>query len=186
VSVRWLFAGIAALSMLAGAGLWLAMRPAPAASADPVRVEITPGALMAVTFTDAAGQARSLAAFPGKLLVVNFWATWCGPCREEMPAFTRLQARWQDRGVQFVGLSDEDPAKVHPFGKSLAVNYPLWTGGEEIPELSRRLGNKFRGLPYTAIIAPGGQVMETRVGPYTESELEQRLLAYAANTQQLR
>lgn len=187
MSVRWLFTTIAALSLLSGSALWWAARPATAPSAPPpAQVEIAPGALMAVSFTDEAGSMRSLAGFPGKLLVVNFWATWCAPCREEMPAFTRLQARWGARGVQFVGLADEEPAKVHAFGKSLAINYPLWTGGQEIPELSRRLGNNLRGLPYTAIIAPGGQVLETRVGPYTEKELEQRLSAYAANTQQLR
>lgn len=187
MSVRWLFVLFGVSAMLAGTGLWMAKRPARAPSGPEMAlIEIAPGALMAASFTDASGLPQTLARFPAKVLVVNFWATWCAPCREEMPAFTRLQTRWADRGVQFVGLADESPDKVLPFGNSLQINYPLWTGGQEVSELSRRLGNKRRVLPYTAIINSSGQVLETKVGPYTEGELEQRLSAYAANAQQLR
>lgn len=187
VSVRWLFTLFGAAALLAGTGLWMAKRPASVPSSpEKAMIEIAPGALLAASFIDASGQSQTLARFPARILVVNFWATWCAPCREEMPAFSRLQARWADRGVQFVGLANESADKVQPFGKSLQINYPLWTGGEEVSELSRRLGNKRRVLPYTAIIDSSGRVLETKVGPYTEGELEQRLSAYAANTQQLR
>ena len=187
MNARWLFPGIGVLALLAGTGLWLAKRPpGTVRMVETSVVEIAPGALMAATFADASGQPRALAQFQDKLLVVNFWATWCAPCREEMPAFARLQDRWAARGVQFVGLANEDPAKVHPFGKTLGINYPLWTGGQDVAELSRRLGNRTSVLPHTAIIAPGGRVLETKVGPYLESELETALTKYAANAQQLR
>jgi hypothetical protein len=89
-----------------------------------------------------------------------------------MPAFSRLQARWADRGVQFVGLSGEDAAVVARFGRALGVTYPLWTGGDAVGELSRRLGNGRGVLPHTAILDPTGAVLVQKVGPYNEAELE--------------
>jgi thiol-disulfide isomerase/thioredoxin len=180
VSTRWLFAGVGIAAFVAGAGLWMAKRPQGSLpTTTPAAVSIAPAAILAASFTDGGGRAQSLGQFQGKLVIVNFWATWCAPCREEMPAFNRLQARWGSRGVQFVGLANEAPAKVEPFGQTLGITYPLWTGGDEVGELSRRLGNRLGVLPHTAILGPSGEVLETRVGPYSESELESRLAAFA-------
>ena len=106
------------------------------------------------------------------MLVLNFWATWCEPCRAEMPAFDALHERWASRGVQFLGLSDESPDKAQAFGRSLGIGYPLWTGGDQVADLSRRLGNRQGGLPHTVILDPKGRVFTQKVGPYTEVELE--------------
>jgi thiol-disulfide isomerase/thioredoxin len=174
MSLRWVFSGVGVLAVLAGAAMFLGSRaPGSLPAAD-----IAPSAIYAAGFRDEQGANRSLAQFQDKLLVVNFWATWCAPCREEMPAFTRLQARWAGRNVQFVGLAQDDPAKVERFGKELAVNYPLWTGGDAVGELSKRLGNRLGVLPHTVILDPRGQVLEQRVGPYTEAALEERLATY--------
>jgi thiol-disulfide isomerase/thioredoxin len=177
MSLRWVFAGVAVLALLAGAALFLGSRAPSATSAG----DIAPSALYAAGFRDPQGATHSLAQFRGRLLVVNFWATWCAPCREEMPAFTRLQARWSDRGVQFVGLARDEPAKVSRFGRDLGINYPLWVGEDEVDELSRRLGNRLGVLPYTVILDRQGRVLEKRVGPYTETALEGRLLEYSRN-----
>jgi thiol-disulfide isomerase/thioredoxin len=176
MSLRWVFSGVALLAILAGAAMFLGSR-APALHPA---VDVAPSAVYAASFRDEQGANRSLAQFHNKLLVVNFWATWCAPCREEMPAFTRLQSRWAGRNVQFVGLAQDDPAKVERFGKELAINYPLWTGGDEVAELSKRLGNRLGVLPYTVILDPRGGVLEQRVGPYTETALEERLKAFTA------
>lgn len=170
----WVFAGTGALAILAGISLWLGSR-----EQRPDAGTIAPASLLAAGFADTRGRPQTLAQFQGKLVVVNFWATWCAPCREEMPAFARLQGRWGGRNVQFVGLSSEEPGRVETFGRSLGVTYPLWVGGEAVGELGRRLGNRLGVLPYTVILDGQGNVLETRVGPYSEGQLEQRLATFS-------
>ena len=173
---RWVFAGIAALALIAGSALWLVARPpSPVASPAILPAEISPAALLAASFSDARGAPVSLGQFQGKLVVVNFWATWCAPCREEMPAFSRLQEQWGARGVQFVGLSDEDPARVERFGRDLGIDYPLWVGRDDVGALARRLGNHSGVLPFTVLVDGQGRVIDQRAGPYTESELDAKL-----------
>jgi len=179
VSPRLLYGGIAILAVAAGAGLWYATRPP--ASAVAIASDIAPGALFAATFADAKGERHALAEFQGKVIVVNFWATWCVPCREEMPAFARLQERWKARGVQFVGLANDDPAKVERFGRELQIPYPLWVGSESVETLSRRLGNRLGVLPHTVVINGGGQPILQKVGPYTELELDEKLRQMTSN-----
>jgi thiol-disulfide isomerase/thioredoxin len=178
VNARWLFPGIALVAIAAGGALFTATR-APATSPNS---DVSPTAIYAAEFRDEQGGTQSLARFPNKLLVVNFWATWCAPCREEMPAFTRVQSRWAGRGVQFVGIAQDDAEKVMQFGRELRINYPLWTGGDEVGELSRRLGNRLGVLPYTVILDPQGTVLERRVGPYTEAALDASLTAFTTKS----
>lgn len=182
MNLKLLFAGIGVLAGLAGTALWVGTR-APGSAAVPLPTDLTPAAIQAAQFQDGSGQPATLARFPGKVVVVNFWATWCAPCREEMPGFVRLQERWQSRGVQFVGLSNEDRQKVERFSADLRVNYPLWTGGEEVMTLSRRLGNRLGVLPHTAILDRDGRVLDSRIGLYSEEALEQKLALLAAKTQ---
>jgi thiol-disulfide isomerase/thioredoxin len=186
MTARWFYPLVGIAALAAGTGLWLATRaPAPAtfpATAPTIGTpSIGPAALLATPFTDLEGRAQSLAQFQGKVVVLNFWATWCAPCREEMPAFTRIQARWGGRGVQVVGVSSEDSAKVAAFGRELGVNYPLWVG-EAASELSRRLGNSSGVLPHSAILDGSGKVLEQKVGPYSESELESKQQLFGAKS----
>jgi thiol-disulfide isomerase/thioredoxin len=177
VSNKWIFAGVGVLALLAGASLWLGTQGRPVAAANS---EVAPATLYAATFQGLEGEPQSLGQFQGKIIVLNFWATWCAPCREEMPAFSRLQASWGSRGVQFVGVSSEDPGRVRPFGKSLGVAYPLWVGGDEVEELSRRLGNVAGVFPHTILIDRSGNVIESRVGTYPDGVLEKRLAEISA------
>lgn len=174
----WLpFAGIGLLAGLAGVSLWLAGRHAtpPAPPSGPV--EVSAAAIQSARFADVEGNPRMLGQFAGKVVVVNFWATWCTPCREEMPGFVKLQSRWQGRGVQFVGIAQDEPAKVAAFGRELAINYPLWLGEAEVMDLSRRLGNRLGVLPHTVLLDPEGRVIDSRIGVFDEPTLEGRLAA---------
>ena len=166
-----LFTLVGVAAFATGGVLWLAThRTTP----DPARLEapaISGAALYAASFRDAEGRQQPLGRFQDRWLVVNFWATWCGPCREEMPTFSRLQREWGARGVQFVGLSSEAPELALSYGREQSISYPLWTGGPEVMELSRRLGNVSGVLPHSAVIAPGGRVVAGKVGAYSETEL---------------
>jgi thiol-disulfide isomerase/thioredoxin len=165
---RLVFAAVGLAALLAGTGLWIATAPSPQVTAP----DISPSAIFAAGFHDLQGGSRSLGQFQGKVLVVNFWATWCLPCREEMPAFSRLQPAWASRGVQFIGISSEDPPRVASFARSLGgVTYPLWNGGDEVSELSRRLGNAAGALPHTVVLDPLGNVVASKVGAYSEAAL---------------
>ena len=171
MSSRGVFAGVALVAALAGIALWLANSPE---TRDPP-VELAPAALFAATFRDTNGQEQALGRFEGKWLVLNFWATWCAPCREEMPGFERLQARWSGRNVQFVGVAHDDPVEVARFGTALGIHYPLLTGGDEVDELARRLGNRAGVVPYTVLIDPRGHVLQRKVGAYSVEALDAEL-----------
>jgi thiol-disulfide isomerase/thioredoxin len=108
-----------------------------------------------VSLPDLDGKEQALGQWKGKVLIVNFWATWCVPCREEMPEFVKLQKEFGDRGVQFVGIAVDDPAKVRQFAAELGLNYPALIGGYGAIELSKSLGNRVGALPYTLVRPPG-------------------------------
>ena len=174
--IAW--AGVALLALGAGAALWWAGRPA-APVATPT---IGPAAFYAASFRDLDGRTQPLGQFQGRTLVLNFWATWCAPCREEMPGFERLARRWSGRGVAFVGVSQEAPEIVARFARELRITYPLWVGGDEAGELARRLGNRVQALPFTVVLAPTGVVAAAKLGPYGEKELEDILARTAPNS----
>ena len=169
---------IALGALAAGTALWWLGRPAPTVSPP----TISGAALYGATFRDAEGTTQPLGQFQGKTLVLNFWATWCAPCREEMPAFNRVAERWRDRGVAVVGISDEPPDVIGAFGRKLGITYALWSGGETAGELSRRLGNVMAVLPFTALVDASGRVRAAKVGPYSEKELEAAIAEISGKT----
>jgi thiol-disulfide isomerase/thioredoxin len=185
MSPRWLYPLVGLAAFALGTAFWLATRTgsgrsigSPAAMSAPA---IGPAALYATPFADTDGRPQALGQFQGKLVVLNFWATWCAPCREEMPAFTRIQARWKDSGVQIVGVSAEDPGKVARFARDFSIGYPLWVG-DAASELTRRLGNGAGVLPHSVILDPSGRVLDEKVGPYSEAELEAKLQTFAGKS----
>ena len=127
--------------------------------------------LLGVTLPDVDGKQQALGQWKGKVLIVNFWATWCVPCREEMPEFVKLQKEFGDRGVQFVGIAVDDPAKVKQFAAELGLNYPALVGGYGAIELSKSLGNGVGALPYTLILDRSGSISRTQLGPVKTSDL---------------
>ena len=160
-----LFAAVAAASAAGGAAyyLWSKSPDSPGAVAERV---------YAVRLADVRGAPQPLEQWRGRVLVVNFWATWCAPCREEIPVFVRLQARHGARGLQFVGIAIDQPDKVAEFALESQINYPLLMGGLETMELLRQTGNRAGVLPYTLVIDRGGQVVSREPGGLKEARLE--------------
>lgn len=128
--------------------------------------------LQATALPDTSGRSMPLAAWKGKVLVVNFWATWCPPCRKEMPAFSRISDKFSAKGVQFVGIGIDSPSAIKEFALQTPVSYPLLIGGSEGLELARQLGNATAALPYTLVVSRDGRAVLARLGMIEEGELE--------------
>lgn len=154
-------------ALAAGAGLGVYKRQQDSGASMPVQgVD-----LWSQPLRDVAGAPQTLAQWRGKVVVINFWATWCAPCREEIPAFVKLQREYGERGLQFVGIAIDEPAKIGPFAKEFGINYPLLVGGIDAAEWSRRLGNRAGALPFTLIVGRDGSVRSTHLGAMKESAL---------------
>jgi thiol-disulfide isomerase/thioredoxin len=123
------------------------------------------------SYPDLQGRQRSGEEFSDKVVVLNFWATWCPPCRKETPAFVALQERYGSE-VQFIGIAIDDEEPVREFADSYGVNYPLLLGDVEAVALSRSLGNRYEGLPFTVVAAPGGNVVLRHTGGLERDKLE--------------
>jgi thiol-disulfide isomerase/thioredoxin len=141
------------------------------------RISGTPGAaaneaLQAARFTDLQGETQSVERWRGKVIVVNFWATWCAPCREEIPMFVKLQQKYGERGLQFVGVAIDQPAKVRTFASEFGMNFPVLIGGADAIELTRSLGNKASVLPFTVILTRDGRIAATEMGAVKEGRFE--------------
>ena len=138
--------------------------------------------LFATRFQDSDGKVHEIAQWRGKTLVINFWATWCPPCREEMPSFSRLQTKYAANNVQFVGIALDTADNVSRFTQQQAVGYPLLIGGAPGSELAQRLGNANLALPYTVVVGGTGDVRLARIGRVGAGELDD-LLADASSRQ---
>ena len=137
-------------------------------------------ALFAASFPDATGRQQALEQWRGKTIVLNFWATWCPPCREEMPELSQLQQQYREQGVVVIGISTETVSQIRDFAQSMQVGYPLLAGDMQAMELSAGLGNDKSVLPYTVLIDADGNVAATYFGRISKALLEQKLLSMLA------
>ena len=166
----WLGAGSAFAGLLAlGAGVYFGRESGEMASSEFRGKEAS--ALFGVSLPDTTGREQLLGQWKGKVLVVNFWATWCVPCREEMPEFVRAQRELGDRGLQFVGIAIDEVEKVKVFAAELGLNYPALIGGFGAIELSKTMGNRLGALPFTIIVDRSGRVVQTQLGPLRDARL---------------
>ncbi|MFM7483753.1 MAG: TlpA disulfide reductase family protein [Burkholderiaceae bacterium] len=121
-------------------------------------------ALMQVSMKDSGGKQRKMSEWQGKVLLLNFWATWCPPCVSEMPELVALQNELAGKNLQVVGIGIDSPSNIREFAEKHQITYPLLLGGLEGSELSRQFGNQSGGLPFTILIGPDGSVRQTYMG----------------------
>ena len=133
---RWTLTGTAVLLLAAAATVFLLTAKKESGPRQAI------DRLFATPLDDERGERQTLAQWRGKILVVNFWATWCPPCREEMPYFSRLHTDYAAQGVQFVGIAVDSAAAVQAFAAREQISYPLLVGGQGSVELSAELGNR--------------------------------------------
>jgi len=136
----------------------------------------TPGAdavsaLTVAQFKDLSGQPASLEPWQGRVLVVNFWASWCPPCLEEIPGLVRIHRELEPKGLQVVGIAVDSADNARLLAAQLGVSYPVFVTGVEVIDLTRRLGNRAGALPYTLVLDRSGKVVTTHLGIISEAEL---------------
>jgi thiol-disulfide isomerase/thioredoxin len=131
--------------------------------------------LMSASLQNVAGKTQTLARYKGRVLVVNFWASWCGPCVAEMPELVRLHDAYAAKGIQFVGIGVDSPQNVESFLKKVPVDYPILVSGFGGADLARSLGNKAGALPFTVVIDANGAVRSTKLGQVAPDELRKTL-----------
>jgi len=162
----FLFIAVALVAVAAG----LYLHPLDRVAEAPVPV--TPPTLLETPLETLDGGRKALGTWKGKVLVVNFWATWCGPCRKEIPEFIRMQQRLGGQGLQFVGIAIDEKDKVAAYVREIGINYPVLVGELDAVEMSRSLGNDLGGLPFTIVVDRTGKVVHTVLGATTEARLE--------------
>lgn len=184
VSVAAALATVASISYVLTRGLKSDAPPNLAALTTPATPQArTAFALTALTLPDTSGVNQPLSQWRGKILVVNFWATWCPPCREEMPAFSRLAEKHAANGVQFVGISIDTLNNVLDFQKRTPVSYPLLIGTMDTVQNTILLGNNAQALPFTAIFDRAGVLHSVKLGRLQEAELAHTLQVLEANAE---
>lgn len=129
--------------------------------------------LWSSTLNDQKGKAYPLAQFKGKPMILNFWATWCEPCRDEMPEISALASAHPDIAV--LGLAIDEAAAVHEFVESTPVSYPLLIAENEGMPLAEALGNNKGVLPYTVILSKEGEITHIFFGRVNRDMLEKAL-----------
>jgi peroxiredoxin len=170
---NWIILGMAVLVAGVG-GYWQRQADAPPAS-TPLVGQPAP----ALKLPDLSGTTHDLADYRGHPVVLNFWASWCLPCREEMPALDRAQQRHGAGGVTVIGVAMDQPAPVRAFLAAHPVSYPIVLGQLSHPSSAYRFGDVGDVLPYSVLIGADGRVVAQHAGPLDDAQLQQWLAPQA-------
>ena len=167
-----LFVLVAVLGLAAGVAVQKYMQPASTSVAEKPAQGV-PASAPAFTLKDLEGTLRSSKEWQGKVVMVNFWASWCPPCRREIPAFIRLQETYAEQGFVIVGIALDNRQNVVDFSDPLAINYPILLAEEEGIALARAYGNQLGVLPYTVIVDRTGKIVYTHRSELTYEVAEE-------------
>ena len=159
------FGGVAVLAAIAGSGLALKKQPAG------LDME-TQQALWNAEFDMPDGQILKMQNLQGRPLVINFWATWCAPCVEEMPLLDIFFRQNASKGWQMVGLAIDQPSRVRQYLSQNAISYPIGLAGMTGTELGRLLGNEVGGLPFTVVLDGKGSLIQRKLGKLSAQEIQ--------------
>src|SRR6267142_3362502 len=156
---------------LAGVGLAAAVA---GAVLGPLALQSSRGAsaLLSTVFPDLAGQPRRLREWSGKVAACNFWATWCAPCREEIPLLITLYDKYRDQGLDVVGIGVDKLPNIVEFAANFKITYHLLVGDARALDLMRSLGNEAGALPYTVVLDRQGTVAYRKLGAFRQGELD--------------
>lgn len=123
------------------------------------------------TLPDPEGKERSLDEWDGKLVLLNFWATWCAPCRDEIPMLIQAQKDYGPQGLQIIGLAMDQPEAVREFAEEYGINYPLLVNAIKLPAIQDAYADN-PVLPYSVLIDRGGRIVERAPGEIHRSDID--------------
>ena len=172
-----LFLGMAALAL--AAGFLLRAQLTGGAQQPPLSSAISKRgaeAILAAKLPDIQGEIQAVSQWAGNVLVVNFWATWCAPCREEIPEFIETQEKFFDQGLRFIGIAIDREEKVIAYSKEFGINYPVLIGSMNAMSLAQAAGNHQSAMPFTVVINHNGEITDTYLGRINQKKLEKSLI----------
>jgi len=172
---RLLLGGIALVSLLAGAGFFKLLQPLPA---QPASASATSNIeLHSIPLTDLDGRQTLLKDWDGEILLVNFWAPWCAPCRREIPTLIEIQRDYAPRGVRVLGIAFDGEQQVRRFAEEYRINYPLFLSGNHTAMYNIAFDNPSGSLPYTALLDRDQRILFQHNGELTAQQLREQLEA---------
>lgn len=153
-------------------------QPAPAADVGPAAETaapappVPPAPLVEFSLNDMAGELRSSTEWDNRPRLVNFWATWCAPCRREIPLLKEAQEKYTDLNLQVIGIAVDFQEDVEAYAEEAQFNYPILVGQEDAMAVAETSGVDFIGLPFTMVVAPSGELIKTHIGEIVEEHVE--------------
>ena len=123
------------------------------------------------SFPDVNAKMLAISDWRGKVLVINFWATWCARCLQEIPEFMKLQAEYQAHGLQFIGIAIDEKQPVQEYLQRIGINYPVMLAGDAGIALSQQLGNIINAVPFTLIVNQAGQIVHRQPGELSNEQI---------------
>jgi thiol-disulfide isomerase/thioredoxin len=163
---------VAALALVAGVVVsqWL-RQPSTAPAPAPTITGAMPERMVEFSLPDTEGKLRSINDWKGKTIILNFWATWCPPCREEIPLLVEVHEKFKSHGLVVVSVAIDKKDDIVNFIDSYFINYPVLVNDQENTQLMAQYGNRVATLPYSVIIAPDGRIIGNKKGAYKRPEL---------------
>ena len=133
--------------------------------------QTSPTPLPDFNLPDVSGNQHNISEWQGKILIINFWATWCPPCLKEIPEFMALQEQYAAKGLQFIGIAIDDQEPVEEYLATTKINYPILIGGVTGIALAHQLGNIVDAVPFTLVVNQQGQIIHRQPGEFSREQI---------------